>query len=240
MWAVAGTLSAQTSLSAALAATHSVPRSNTAAAFPEPATTLEAALHQAFLDADIAFTGEVTSISQENSAVLIRWHVEQGIKGVSSGGSYALREWAGLWSGGTARYTVGQRALMLLHAPSGAGYASPVPDGLIPLRGNAGSSTVDLRWMAQHVAVTDTPRLTPMLALRAAGGSVSAAAALQAAAARNAAQARAPHLTAPEPPVDTAPGPSAARTGSDPNARVDGGMVLEMLRAWQRPARDKQ
>ncbi len=232
-------LHAQSSIAAALAARPILSTHGAADdALPSPPATVEDALHTAFLSAAIVFTGEVFAIDREPGAVVVRWHVVQGLRGVQSGGTHAQREWAGLWVAGAARYAVGQRALVLLHAPSVAGYESPVGgmDGIVPLRGNAGSSTVDLRWMAQHAAVTDAPRMRPVLPLRAAAGSFRESAAIQEAAARAAAQARSPQpmIIGPEPPSNG--GESAPATGSDANARVDGTMVLAMMRAWQRSA----
>ena len=71
----------------------------------------------------------------------------------------------GLWAGDNQRYRVGQRLLMLLHAPSAAGMSSPVGglDGAIPIRqGGAAPSQaddtaaaqppyVDLRWLGVRV-----------------------------------------------------------------------------------------
>ncbi len=239
----AGSLHAQVSISAALAAgTHASVRTTASesSGLPTPPATLEDALHEAFRDADIVFTGEVAAIEREPGCVVVRWRVDEGVRGVASGTIYGQREWSGLWSGGTARYVVGEQALVLLHAPSVAGYTSPAGglDGIIPLRGNKASGTVDLRWIAQHVAVTDQPRLRPMLALRAAGGSITASTALQEAAARIAAQARTPQgkSIAPEPPVSTGIKHPVSQPGTDVNARVDSAIVLAMIRAWQRSA----
>ncbi len=69
---------------------------------------------------------------------------------------FVLREWSGLWTGGTPRYRVGQRLLVMLHTPNAAGLSSPLDgtDGLVPLTGGdsppssaAGSLQVDLRWI---------------------------------------------------------------------------------------------
>ncbi len=82
---------------------------------------------------------------------------------------YILREWAGLWAAGSQRYRVGQRLLMMLHAPSMGGMSSPVGglDGAIPIRqGGTGTALaneatrlqspfvepfVDLRWLGVRV-----------------------------------------------------------------------------------------
>lgn len=195
-----------------------------------------------FTRADVVFTGEVLSIERAEGAVTVRWQVQDAIRGVRAG-EYVLREWAGLWSGDSARYTVGERALVLLHAPSLAGLASPVGglDGVIPLRGDAAGSVLDLRWLAQQAAVTDAARLQPMIALRAAGGSLDVANALQARSAtrvKNTARqlepagdagSIQPDDDAPESPVATRE-PAAAVSYE----QVDGAVVLGMLHAWQR------
>ena len=68
-----------------------------------------------------------------------------------------LREWGGLWEGTDERYRVGQRLLMLLHAPGASGLSSPVSgmDGAIPLLAGASATAepmVDLRWVAARVS----------------------------------------------------------------------------------------
>jgi hypothetical protein len=85
--------------------------------------TVEDVLHQMSDRADIIFAGEVIAIrphtAETTSAgfVEIDFHIDQAIRGRTAGGSYVLREWAGLWTGDAHRYEVGQRLLMLLHAP---------------------------------------------------------------------------------------------------------------------------
>ena len=192
----------------------------------DPPTTVEAALESLFAGAGIVFAGEVLSVSPEAGAVTIRWQVQDAVRGVSPG-EYVLREWAGLWAGDSARYVVGERALVLLHASSLAGFASPVGglDGVIPLRGDAGGSLLDLRWLAQRVVVADTARLQPLRALRAAGGSLEVANALQV---RSATMAKSAGVVTES--------ISLAGTATVPTsyAQVDGAVVLGMLHAWQR------
>ena len=67
-----------------------------------------------------------------------------------STGTYVLREWAGLWAANETRYRVGQRRLMLLHAPGAGGMSSPVDglDGALPVYGlGSAGDAVDLRWV---------------------------------------------------------------------------------------------
>ena len=146
---------------------------------------------------------------------------------------------------------MGERALVMLHAPSAAGYSSPVAggDGVVPLYGSVPTGVLDLRLLAQHVAVTDNARLRPMMALRSAGGSLPLAAALQARAAQGArtTPARAARQmalpdadagsaqTAPETLPTSAEAPSAVSEppSLDGNSRVEGALVLGMLHAWQ-------
>lgn len=202
-----------------------------------PPTTTEAALHALFRSAGVVFTGEVLSIDRDGGSVRIVWRVDNAVRGVSSG-TYTQTEWSGLWAESGPRYVIGERALVLLHAPSAVGYSSPVggADGIVPLRGNDASSTMDLRWIAQRVAVNDAARLLPLRALQAAGGSLPLSDALQADAALKAHAS--PDLQLP---VDAGAAPSTATSGApedsagtDGNAHTDGAMVLGMLRAWQR------
>jgi hypothetical protein len=120
-------------------------------------------LHELSDKADVIFAGQVIAVRHPTGAdwVEVEFRVDQAIRGCSVGAPYVLREWAGLWAGGDQRYRVGQRLLMLLHAPSAAGMSSPVGglDGAIPIR-QGGTATpvadgatppqrpfVDLRWL---------------------------------------------------------------------------------------------
>jgi hypothetical protein len=104
-------------------------------------STLEDALRDLSNSAGVIFLGEVTAIRHipAGSIVEIDFRIEQAVRGCTTGSTYTLREWAGLWSGGDERYHIGDRRLMLLHAPSAAGLSSPVGgmDGAIPVRGGA-------------------------------------------------------------------------------------------------------
>jgi hypothetical protein len=126
------------------------------------------ALHQMADRAGVIFVGRVAGVRRQDSGgvasgvVEATFEVDQAIRGCAEGTPFVLREWAGLWEGDDQRYRVGQRLLMLLHAPNAAGMSSPVDgmDGAIPIvRGGsvplaANSSArvappaVDLRWVA--------------------------------------------------------------------------------------------
>ncbi|MEO6815316.1 MAG: hypothetical protein ABI177_01340, partial [Edaphobacter sp.] len=134
------------------------------------AQNVEDVLHQMSDRSDVIFVGQVVAIRPHDGdgmgagVVEVDFQVYQAIRGCA-GGAYALREWAGLWSGNANRYRVGQRLLMMLHAPGASGLSSPVGglDGAIPIRGVADASPlataaanppapiVDLRWLGAKV-----------------------------------------------------------------------------------------
>lgn len=123
--------------------------------------TAEEALQILTNAAGVVFTGTVTAVrrpAQPGGVVEIDFAVADAVRGVS-GGSYTLREWAGLWMANDEPFRPGQRYLMLLHTPNSAGLSSPVggPDGAIPIRGGAAAadsssatSTVSPRVAAAH------------------------------------------------------------------------------------------
>lgn len=131
-----------------------------------PAQTLEGALRRMSDRAAVVFVGQVTAIRRVDGGVAasgvveIEFRVDKAVRGCSVG-VYVLREWAGLWAANDARYRVGQRRMMLLHAPGAGGLSSPVDgmDGAMPIRGvgtalqgivgvPAGAGEmVDLRWV---------------------------------------------------------------------------------------------
>lgn len=114
------------------------------AALPQalPAQGVTDALHAMSRLASVIFAGQVVAVRRidgENGGtgvVEIQFAVEDAVRG-DCGSIYTLREWAGLWPAGEGPFRVGQRFLMLLHAPSAAGLSSPVGgmDGAIPIRG---------------------------------------------------------------------------------------------------------
>ena len=122
------------------------------------------------------FAGTVKSIARAApegngiATVEINFHVDQGMRGVRTGQTLTIREWAGLWQSGE-RYRPGERVLLFLYPPSKLGLTSPVqgalgrfrigPDGQVvldpgrigflarrpglgnPLRGRTGISPVE-------------------------------------------------------------------------------------------------
>lgn len=83
-------------------------------------------------DSGYIFSGAVTSISkveptpQNNvGTIKIVFHVEHAFRGVRSGQTLVVREWAGLWESGE-RYRVGERVMLFLFTPGKLGLTSPV------------------------------------------------------------------------------------------------------------------
>jgi len=168
---------------------------------PAVPQTLEDALHQMSDLAGIIFVGEVAAIRHRegdqgaSGVVEVDFRIDQAVRGCSFGGSFTLREWAGLWQGGDERYHVGQRLLMMLHSPGPTGITSPVagPDGAIPLHAQSStplvdSSTsisandslpasllVDLRWVGTHVLRTVSPSTASSQAIRMTADAVPVA-----------------------------------------------------------------
>jgi hypothetical protein len=128
-----------------------------------PATTAdtESALHSMSRMAGVIFAGQVVAVRRHlgtigaTGIIEVEFAVEDAVRGVSGGG-YTLREWAGLWPAGAEPFRVGQRFLMLLHAPGAAGLSSPVggTDGAIPIRGSASlqDSQIASPWVQGTVA----------------------------------------------------------------------------------------
>ena len=125
---------------------------NPADAFTPDQSLPDALVHMA-AQAAIIFTGEVTAVDQRAGVVEVSFRVESAVRGATPGQQIHLWEWAGLWASGVPRYRRGQRLLVLLHAPSVAGFTSPVggTDGLIPVHGDAATGVADLRWIATRV-----------------------------------------------------------------------------------------
>lgn len=139
--------------------------STDAQSIPQTNPATEAALHDMTRLAGVIFAGSVIGIHRRAGVagaagtVEVEFAVETAIRGVA-GTTCTLREWAGLWAAGDEPFRIGQRYLMLLHAPGASGLSSPIggADGAIPIHGEAGpladSRAVDLRWIATQVART--------------------------------------------------------------------------------------
>lgn len=140
----------QRSLAELLASRASITTHVAEDSIPSVPQTVENAMRQMATAASVIFVGEVTSIRRTSSAVEILWLVREPIRGVTES-TFVMREWQGLWGDGSPRYVVGQQSLVLLQSSSAAGFCSPVPDGVLPVRGDTGSSTVDVRWVMTHV-----------------------------------------------------------------------------------------
>ncbi len=159
---------------------------------PSVSQTVEEELHHMSDLAGIIFVGEVTAVRHRageagaSGVVEVDFRIDQAIRGCQSGGTYTLREWAGLWMGGDERYRLGQRLLLLLHSPGATGITSPVEgmNGAIPVRptgpaslATASASTtapssliVDLRWVGTRL---QRPALAPSSPLVTAQGEPS-------------------------------------------------------------------
>jgi hypothetical protein len=221
-----------------------VARSQTVGVAPatQPQTVLDV-LHQLSDKADVIFAGQVVGVRRPDDAswVEVKFRVDEAIVGCSVGTPYVLREWAGLWAGDAQRYRVGQRLLMLLHAPSAAGMSSPVGglDGAIPIR-QGGTATplgdgatapelpfVDLRWLG--------PRLPHAVSYRSEGGPAARRADV---AVPFLAQQQAVLVTAGGSIRSALPMPTVQAVsrsdGSVPAQQASVTAVIEMLTTWQK------
>lgn len=146
---------AQQSLADLSRSAASIAPAEDAAGLPSPPHTLEEALRSLYASADVVFTGEVTAVERNGETVTVRFQVLEGIRGVSDGATYVLREWAGLWVDEPSRYVVKEQRLMLLRANSVCGYASPAGGvGAFALHGDSAQGSVELRWLAAQVATS--------------------------------------------------------------------------------------
>ncbi len=188
-------------------------------------TTIEDALHRMSDQAGVVFVGEVIAVRYvageggASGVVEVEFRVDQAVRGCTAGGSYVLREWAGLWSGGDQRYRVGQRLLMLLHTPGAGGVTSPVGGmaGAIPIRGSASS-----------LQGTDTASTTvsPVADLRWVGTRLRRSIAYR--------DASAPLATASDAPKAIVAANAPAGEGSIAAQQASVSTVVNMLAGWQK------
>ena len=82
--------------------------------------------------AGIIFSGHVTAVSRgpspagtTSASTVITFHVDEGIRGTSTGQMLTIREWEGLWDRGE-QYRIGEGVFLFLYPPSRLGLTSPV------------------------------------------------------------------------------------------------------------------
>ncbi len=114
--------------------------------FPPPAIAQKArdgstllhisSLRQLTRNSGYIFAGTVTAVERvasvgpnEVATMRITFRVEQAIRGVRTGQTLVIREWAGLWESGE-RYHTGEHLLLFLYRPSKLGLTSPVGGSL--------------------------------------------------------------------------------------------------------------
>ena len=122
-------------------------------AIAAPDASVQAALQNLASRSAVVFVGQVTAIQRHTGVVEIVFRVDRPVLGQVDA-TYTLREWAGLWPPGQWRYTVGERAMMFLHATSGAGLSSAVDggEGVVPVVGTAdGTPLLDVRRLSTRV-----------------------------------------------------------------------------------------
>ena len=78
------------------------------------------------------FSGTVLSVQRmgddkdlERGTVAVTFHVDRGIRGIKTGQTLTIREWAGLWNS-RERYRPGEQVFLFLYPPSRLGLTSPV------------------------------------------------------------------------------------------------------------------
>ena len=118
-----------------------------------PDTSVTAALANLSRRAATVFVGQVVCIRRDAGVVEIQFRVDTPVVG-NPGGSYTLREWAGMWPQGQWRYRVGERALVFLHGTSSAGLSSAVDggEGVVPVMADADDAVLlDVRRLSTRV-----------------------------------------------------------------------------------------
>ena len=85
--------------------------------------------------AGLVFAGTVLRVQRipaqylrDLETIEISFHVENAIRGVRTGQTLSIREWAGLWVT-QPRYRVGERVVLFLYPPSRLGLTSTVSNG---------------------------------------------------------------------------------------------------------------
>lgn len=110
--------------------------------------------------AGLIFAGRVVRVERiparelrEVETVEIAFHVDQAVRGVRSGQTLTIREWAGLWVA-QARYRVGERLVIFLYPPSRLGLTSPVNETsaryAVDEAGRVRFTPIQRSWLAQE------------------------------------------------------------------------------------------
>ena len=118
-----------------------------------PDASVSAALANLSQRAATVFVGQVVDIRRDAGVVEIQFRVDTPIVG-QTGGSYTLREWAGMWPPGQWRYRVGEHVLVFLHGTSAAGLSSAVDggEGVVPVMADTdGTLLLDVRRLSTRV-----------------------------------------------------------------------------------------
>jgi hypothetical protein len=118
-----------------------------------PDASVEAALTNLTRRAATVFVGQVVGIRRIAGVVEVQFRVDTPVIG-QTGGSYTLREWAGMWPQGMWRYRVGERALVFLHGAGSAGLSSAVDgsEGVVPVMADTdGTVLLDVRRLGTRV-----------------------------------------------------------------------------------------
>jgi hypothetical protein len=118
-----------------------------------PDVSVTAALVNLSQRAATVFVGQVIDVRRNAGVVEVQFRVDTPVVG-QTGGSYTLREWAGMWPQGQSRYRVGERALVFLHGTSGAGLSSVVDggEGMVPVMSDTdGTVLLDVRRLGTRV-----------------------------------------------------------------------------------------
>ena len=119
-----------------------------------PDVTVGAALRNLASRSGVAFVGRVLKIERGSGVVDVVFQVEKPLFG-QVGATYTLHEWAGLWTSGQYRYSVGQHVAIFLYAPGKSGLSSPVDgmEGILPIVQESADSEplVDIRRLAARV-----------------------------------------------------------------------------------------
>jgi hypothetical protein len=202
-----------------------------------PPQSVEDALHRMSDRAAVVFVGQVTAVRRVDGGatgpgvVEVVFRVDQAVRGCAAGGTYVLREWAGLWAANDARFRVGQRRLMMLHAPGPGGMSSPVGgmDGAIPVHG-VGKAV----WSANDSAATIGTPAAEMVDLRWVGARLARPVAYrkEAAAVGGSRLAKAANVTAADAPALDGLNSATVNAASIPAQTAAVGTVVGMLRGW--------